>query len=337
MNQADIHPFECRPQATGARTPRLSINLLGGMELMLDGKPYDNPFLHRQKVKTLMALLVISEGREVNTEHLQSVLWPRSALSKNRNNFNNLWSLMRKGLTPEGSTICPYVRRHQGVCKIDRDLVDSDIFQLHELCDEFQFAEAEPAQALRLYHQLLDIYRGDLMPGEHENLSILRSRRLWLNRTVDALYMMALSLKRRGALLETIWFTQSALGIDATREDVLRLEMRAHLDQGNPSRALAAYMQAGTVLEERYGLQPHAETVALASEALGGALPPRFPMVAHIPVEEPSGKRKKSRRKKKAQPAPESAPEEEAVLALAPAPLEGALLATGDIPQRSAR
>lgn len=304
---------------------RLTINLLGGMELKMGSKTYDHPFLHRKKVKTLLSYLVLSEGREINTERLQSILWPTSPLSKNRNNFNNLWSLLRKGLTPDGSEVCPYIQRHQGVCKLNRTVVDSDLFELHSLCDEFQFAEAEPAEALELYHRLRSVYRGNLLPGDEGNPIIMRSRRMWRDRTVDALYMMALSLKRRGALQETLWFTDAALSIDETREDVLRLEMRTHLDRGNPSRALASYVQAGTVLDQRYGLQPHAETAALASEALGGALPPRIPRITCIPVRETSSKRKTTVRRKASVGRPKRTVE------------ASARLASGDLPQRSAR
>lgn len=311
---------------TAALTPeRLTVNLLGGMELKIGSRTYDHPFLHRKKVKTLLAFLVLSEGREINTERLQSILWPTSPLSKNRNNFNNLWSLLRKGLTPDGSEVCPYIQRHQGVCKLNRATVDSDLFELHALCDEFQFTEAEPAEALELYHRLRTVYRGNLLPGDEGNLVIMRSRRMWRDRTVDSLYMMALSLKRRGALQETLWFTDAALSIDETREDVLRLEMRTHLDQGNPSRALASYLHAGTVLDQRYGLQPHAETAALASEALGGALPPRIPRITRIPVQETLSKRKASARHKSPAARPQHTVE------------AASRLASGDLPQRSAR
>lgn len=275
---------------------RLRVNLLGGLELYVGQKPHHHPYLHRQKVKTLLALMVLSEGREVNTEHLESIIWPYSDLSKNRNNFNNLWSLLRKALAPVEGGSCPYLHRHQGVCKLDRTLVDSDVFELHDLCDQLQFSEPDPMEALRLYQRLQQVYRGNLLPGEEENAVILRSRRIWRNRTVDALYMTALSLMQRGALAETVWFTQAALGIDESREDVLRLEMRAHLDQGNPSRALASYSHACLVLDQRYGLQPHAETVALAREAMGEEAPAslfaRIPVAAAPPIRSSVGKRR---------------------------------------------
>ena len=257
------------PSGNPSGVGMLRVNLLGGMEVLFDGQPYDHPFLHRQKVKALLAALVLSEGRELNTEYLQTLLWPNSSAEKNRNNFNNLWSLLRKSLMAGAGGTCPYVVRHQGVCKLDRRYVDSDIFELHAICDAFQFGDPDLTEAIALYRRLRRIYRGDMLPGEDANRLVVHDRRTWRNRTIDALYSMALSLKAQKALREAGWFAQAALALDPAREDVLRLLMRLSLDLGNPSRALRYFAGTSRILGEEYGLDPHPETLELAREAMG--------------------------------------------------------------------
>ena len=261
----------------------LRVNLLGGMEVLVDGVPYDHPFLHRQKVKTLLAALVLSEGRELNTEYLQTLIWPNSSAEKNRNNFNNLWSLLRKSLAGGKGGTCPYVQRHQGTCKLDRTQVDSDIFELHAICDAFQFGDPDLPEAISLYRRLQKIYRGDLLPGEDEMRLVVHDRRRWRNRTVDALHSMALSLKAQSAAREAGWFAQAALSLDPSREDILRLFMRLSLDQGNPSCALMQFALTSRTLGEQYGLDPHPETLDLAREAMGErAVQAKTPVRAHV-------------------------------------------------------
>lgn len=261
-----------RPESLTGHRPApgaLRINLLGGMEVLVDGVPYDHPFLRRQKVKALLAALVLSEGRELNTEYLQTLIWPNSSAEKNRNNFNNLWSLLRKSLAGAKDGACPYVQRHQGTCKLDRAHVDSDIFELHAICDAFQFGDPDLPEAISLYRRLQKVYRGDLLPGEDEMRLVVHDRRRWRNRTVDALHSMALSLKAQQASREAGWFAQAALSLDPSSEDILRLFMRLSLDQGNPSRALMQFAVTSRVLGEQYGLDPHPETLDLAREAMG--------------------------------------------------------------------
>lgn len=274
---SQVHAERARVVADGSKmaashaVQTVRVNLLGGFEVLLNGHPYDHPHLHRQKVKALLALLVLSEGREQNIEFLERTIWPYSCAEKNRNNFNNLWSLLTRALTLEGTGRCPYLTRHQGVCKINRDLVVSDIAELRLICEQLQFGDVAPAEASILYQRLRQTYRGPVLPGERDNEEILRYRSVWRNRTVDALHLMAASLFEQEWIRESIWFAQTARLIDPSREDVLRLEMKIHLAQGNPSRALAAYSNTRQVLNKNYGLEPSAETRALVERALTNA------------------------------------------------------------------
>lgn len=307
----------------------LRVNLLGGLEVLVDGEPYDHPFLHRQKVKALLAALVLSEGRELNTEYLQTLLWPNSSAEKNRNNFNNLWSLLRKALMVRQDGACPYVVRHQGVCKLDRRYVDSDVFELHAICDAFQFGDPSVSDAVALYRHLQKIYRGDMLPGEDANRLVIHDRRVWRNRTVDALHSMALSLQAQAALREADWFAQAALALDPAREDVLRLLMRLNLDRGNPSRALVHFAGTSRILGEQYGLDPHPETLELAREAMGERAAQQETGRAHPPKDPCATGRVRPRPNTQRHPAQTGA--------ALPSPAAVFRSATGALPNRESR
>ncbi|MGI6591220.1 MAG: AfsR/SARP family transcriptional regulator [Eggerthellaceae bacterium] len=259
----------------------------------MDDRPFDHVNLHRQKVKALLALLVLSEGREQNIEFLERTIWPYSCPEKRRNNFNNLWSLLSRALTPDGAERCPYLVRHQGICKLDRSLVDSDIADLRLICEQLQFGEVVPSEAAALYRNLRRVYQGPVLPGERDNDEICRYRRVWRNRTIDALSLSAALLYEQEWVREALWFVEAALVLDPSREDILRLEMNMHLDQGNPSQALCAYSNTRRVLHEVYGLEPSKETLVLAERALGGSRRSiaKGPDAASLSTSQPGAKR----------------------------------------------
>ena len=72
----------------------------------------DPSLFSRQKVKTLLALLVLHNGREFSRDKLVGLLWPDSEIMHGRKNFYGIWAMLRRALTlPSGE--CPYLIRQQ--------------------------------------------------------------------------------------------------------------------------------------------------------------------------------------------------------------------------------
>lgn len=140
----NTHPDAFRKVAWGTAIPatpappRLTVNLFGRLEVKVGDVAVESGHLSRQKVRSLLALLVLNRGRDVSRDRLAAQLWPESSASCRRKNFYATWSQLRSALsTPEGD--CPYLVRHQnGVC-IEARLLASDVLELEEVCRALLF------------------------------------------------------------------------------------------------------------------------------------------------------------------------------------------------------
>lgn len=119
----------------------------------------------RQKVRSLLALLVLNRGRDVSRDRLAAQLWPESSASCRRKNFYATWSQLRSALsTPEGD--CPYLVRHQnGVC-IEARLLASDVLELEEVCRALLFNRPGRGGWGHLFARVEDSFADELLPGD---------------------------------------------------------------------------------------------------------------------------------------------------------------------------
>ena len=75
--------------------PRLTVNLFGRLEVKVGDVAVESGHLSRQKVRSLLALLVLNRGRDVSRDRLAAQLWPESSASCRRKNFYATWSQLR--------------------------------------------------------------------------------------------------------------------------------------------------------------------------------------------------------------------------------------------------
>ena len=89
----NTHPDAFRKVAWGTAMPatpappRLTVNLFGRLEVKVGDAAVESGHLSRQKVRSLLALLVLNRGRDVSRDRLAAQLWPESSASCRRKNF----------------------------------------------------------------------------------------------------------------------------------------------------------------------------------------------------------------------------------------------------------
>lgn len=248
--------------AAQAVQPTLTVNLFGGIDVRIGDEPVEPRFFRRQKVKTLLALLVINRGREFSRDALVRLLWPDSNLESARKNFYSVWSLLRRALvTPAGT--CPYLIRQQNGLRLDGRLLVSDVAQLESVCRTLQLEHPDYGGWASLLAQINDRFSDDLLPSETENDYIVRRRIDYRNRFVDALVAASRRLVKAGGVQEGLWFARAALMRDRTREDAYTTLMGAQLAVGQRTAALETYFQCRRFLADELGIDPSLETMAL--------------------------------------------------------------------------
>lgn len=244
------------------REPMLCVKLFGGVEVRIGDRLVDPKLLRRQKVKTLLALLVLNRGRDVSRDRLVAIMWPDANLESARKNFYTIWSLLRTALAlPDGS--CPYLVRQQNVCRIEPSLLRSDITEFDEVCRTLMFGSMETDGWERLSTEVDEHYLDDLMPGERGTETIERMRKECRTRLVDALVAAARRLVDAGRIQESLWFARAALKRDKTREDAYTVLMRVQVAAGQRAAALDTYFECRRFLAEQLGIDPSLETMAI--------------------------------------------------------------------------
>lgn len=242
--------------------PRLTVNLFGRLEVKVGDAVVDSGHLSRQKVRSLLALLVLNRGRDVSRDRLAEQLWPESSPSCRRKNFYATWSQLRSALsTPEGD--CPYLVRHQnGVC-IEARLLASDVLELEEVCRALLFNRPGRGGWGHLFARVEDSFADELLPGDGGCDVIDGLRVDCKNRLVDALVAASGKLLDSGDPREGLWFARAALSRDDSREDVYVALMRAQIASLQRTAALQTYFACRRYLADDLGIDPSAETMRL--------------------------------------------------------------------------
>ncbi|WP_251213021.1 AfsR/SARP family transcriptional regulator [Adlercreutzia murintestinalis] len=248
-------------RATPAAVPLLSVNLFGGMEVRIGGDLVEPRFLRRMKVKTLLALLVMNRGREIQRDNLASMLWPHSATNAYRNNFYSVWSQLKRSLQVGGS--CPYLIRTQTGCSLDPRLVTSDVHEYEAICRSLLFGTDAPGDWERLYSLVSNEYAGKLMPCEQENETILSLREHYHAQLIDGLIATTNRLIGMSEPRGAVWFAREALRREGRREDVYIALMEAQIAADQRSAALETYFECRQFLNEDLGIDPSLRLVEL--------------------------------------------------------------------------
>lgn len=257
------------PSAIGiaSKAPTLTVNLFGGFDVRIGDVPVDPTLFRRQKVKTLLALLVLNRGREFSRDRLVGLIWPESDLESSRKNFYGIWSKLRRALaTPSGE--CPYLIRQQQGLRLDARLLSSDVMRIDEVCRELLFERPGYGGWAHLFSEISDRFSDDLMPSDSENAAIASMRVDYRNRLVDALVAASTRLVEAGEVQEGLWFARVAHQRDRTREDAYTALMRAQVAAGQRTAALETYFSCRRFLADELGIDPSLETMDLYREVI---------------------------------------------------------------------
>ncbi len=247
--------------------PQLSVNLFGGLQVSLGQTRIDLRSFQRNKSKTLLAILVLNRGREVSRDRLVRALWPESPLEVARKNFYSVWSQLRRTLIcPDGT--CPYLVREQDACRLNIDLVESDVALFETICRTLFFGNVDPCEWKKLFLQINEQFSEELLPGERNNELIIVARNELRMRLVDALVTASHRLIEVGEIQPGLWFAHEALKRDNTREDCYVALMQAQMAAGRRTSALETYFKCRRYLAEELGIDPSAQTVNLYREII---------------------------------------------------------------------
>jgi len=270
---------------------RLSVRLLGPIEVTLDGKPVTG--LRSDKVRALLAYLTVETERPHRREKLAGLLWPdwpeRSARANLRHALANL-----RQVTGDHWARPPFLHISRQTIQFNT-ASDAwiDVTAFTKLLD----AKGTPQETIPHLEEAIGLYRGAFLEGFSLADSpafeewILLNRERFHRLVAEALHRLAGCHEQRGDYEAALRHAWRQVELDPWREKAHQQVMRLLALSGQRGAALAQYETCRRLLAVELGVEPAKETTRLYEQIRDGKLEvpvrPRVPLPA-LAVEPPS-------------------------------------------------
>jgi len=230
---------------------------LGPVELVVSGQavPLGGP-----KQRTLLALLLLAEGRAVSVERLIDELWGGEPPPTAQAAVQVYVSALRK-------LVGARLRRSAGGYALDVAEGELDSARFAAILAEARAAQLDdaPAQASSLLARALELWRGDALAGAGDAPAVLGGRLRLAEQHLAAIedrVAIDLSLSRHALVLGEL---AELVAADPTRERLCGLYMLALSRCGRPKDAAQIYAKLADALRAQFDTAPSEETAALAA------------------------------------------------------------------------
>ena len=241
------------------------IHLFGRCEVTRDGKNVLPNGELRRKAKLVLALLVVNDGKELPRTWIERIVWPESDPACVRSSFYNLWSYIRRVLTPPDEEPFGSRRSRDTVSLAGLNYV-SDVGEVHAQCLLLNGCN-DPDICKRALGEIERLYCGPLLPGV-QNDQIDAYRITHQNRVLDALVDGVRALIRANDLRLAQHYAEFAFGIDQTREDVVYQYMKVQQLLGQYAGAISTFVSCRRALVDRFGIDGSSRLEELYEEIL---------------------------------------------------------------------
>lgn len=241
------------------------INLFGRCEVTRDGKNVLPNGELRRKAKLVLALLVVNDGKELPRTWIERIVWPESDPACVRSSFYNLWSYIRRVLTPPDEEPFGSRRSRDTVSLAGLNYV-SDVGEVHAQCLLLNGCN-DPDICKRALGEIERLYCGPLLPGV-QNDQIDAYHITYQNRVLDALVDGVRALIRANDLRLAQHYAEFAFGIDQTREDVVYQYMKVQQLLGQYAGAISTFVSCRRALVDRFGIDGSSRLEELYEEIL---------------------------------------------------------------------
>lgn len=255
---------------------RLSLALLGGLQINLDDKPVQG--FESNKVRALLIYLAVESQHAHARSTIAALLWPEFPDPIALRNLRFSLSNLRKILGDQQAQPAFL-------------LISGPQLQINPLSDCWLDVRAlvnavESDQVERL-RDAVALYRGEFLEGFtvadssafEEWLTVRREQYHQL--VLMALDRLTVHHERHGEYEQAQTYARRQLELEPWREEAHHVLMRTLAAQGHRTEALAQYDLCCRVLADEFGIEPSSETTALYAQIRGGLF--RTPAVLRAP------------------------------------------------------
>ena len=242
----------------------VKVHTLGRFGLLVDDRPVEHGRKVQQKPLALLKALLALGGREVPEGRLAEFLWPETDGDLAHNSFEVALSRLRKLMGKEDALVLK-----EGRLSLSNRQCWVDVWAFERSLGQAEKArkEGKRTEEIRLFEKALSLYRGPLLPSDEMTCAVsLREKlRSGFLRAVTYLGQCYEDSERWG---EAVSCYGIGLEADDLAEELYRRLMVCHIRQGREAEALSVYRRCRKTLSSVLGVDPSAETRAIA-DSLG--------------------------------------------------------------------
>jgi DNA-binding SARP family transcriptional activator len=271
--------LEIRRRIHRSRVPPLRIQTLGEFQVFRGDSPIVDSEWDRNQPKKLLKAIVSYGSQNIPREILMDEFWPEERPRAADRNFKTTLQRLRKSLEPtiHKEFSSSYIHLHDNFIHLDPELcqVDVDRFlSLLKMADEKR-KRKDWKEALSLYTQAMEIYKGHFLPDEIYASWADKRREELRARYIELLNNMASLYEKQGALKRGVDCYKKAIQADPLIEEPYQKLMTFYSSKGMYNDALRTYEACKKTLRAVLKTQPDSTTTAIYRKILEKVGAPR--------------------------------------------------------------
>jgi DNA-binding SARP family transcriptional activator len=258
----------------------ISLSLLGGFQAERNGKPI--AAFESNKVRALLAYLVVEAGRSHQRSALAGLLWPDHSEELARTNLRHVLRQLRQTL-PDQHGDPPLVLATQQTIQVNpAGAFTLDVTQFTDLLTAStrcgHRALSDCPGCIERYGQAAALYRGPFLAGFALHDSDIfdewaMTQREQLHRQVlEVFFSLASHYEAIGEYGLSRQYVAHQIELEPWREEAHRQLMRVLALSGQRTAALAQFARCRAILADELGVDPDTETLALYEAIRTGKL-----------------------------------------------------------------
>lgn len=226
-----------------------SLQLLGGFKISIDGVDLTST-VSTGKARLLLAYLALKMDKPVRRKQLAFDFWPDSTEKQALSNLRKLLHDLRESLPH----IDQYLQFTQAYIQWrGENPAHSDVSR---------FEEAAQGATVSDLTQAVELYKGELLQGLHEDW--IEAKRDLLAQSYDhTLERLIVILESRREYSLALFYANKLMVRNYLREETYRILMRLHAFNKDMAGVIQTYRKMKDLLQAELGIEPAGETVSL--------------------------------------------------------------------------
>ena len=258
-----------KQSATPEIVKTVSVSLLGGFALEVDGASLTDDINRSLKLWSVLAYLTLHRERAVPQSEFIELFWPDDHSSNPVNALKTLLYRIRAMLEPLfGQEIQPILSQRGAYIWNPAVGCTLDIDRFEELCRLGGDTQRTAEERMTSYREAVELYKGDLLPKLSHQMWLVPMAVRYHTAYIAAVKDFAVLLDEAALYEEMHEVCARASDLDNLDEGLHTLIVRALLRQGKDAAALEHYEKATDFLYRNLGVRPSEELRSLYKEIM---------------------------------------------------------------------